>query len=212
MHFNTFLYRTGGIVLGQLVKNWARSKGGQRWNDGLRKNWGALMTDVPTSPLRFFRRNRSRRSRTRSRRRVPATRWSPVISAAVDCTARSAFAATATSWGWEAATVRLSCSKFDCSRDTDGAEFCWSCWGGFFKDCFGWSRKGRGETEKEKERQRRKKFSIVITEFLILFCFLRKKIITALTFRIDHLQEKAVIFGVIKPFGCQETPLFLPQT
>ena len=164
MHFNTFLYRTVDIVLGQLVKNWARSKGGQRWNDGQRQNWVALMTDVPTSPLRFFRRNRSRRSRTRSRRRVPVTRWSPVISAAVDCTARSAFAATATSWGWEAATVRLSCSKFDCSRDTDGAEICRSWCGRFFKEFLVGQGKEEERQRKRKKDKEEKKFSIVITE------------------------------------------------
>ena len=66
--------------------------------------------------------------------------------------------------------------------------------------------------ERKREKTKKKKIQHRNYRVLDIILLSAQKIITALTFRIDHLQEKAVIFGVIKPFGCQETPLFLSQT
>ena len=76
-----------------------------------------------------------------------------------------------------------------------------------------WLVKERQRRDREREKKTKKK-KIQHRNYRVLDIILlsAQKIITALTFRIDHLQEKAVIFGIIKPFGCQETPLFLSQT
>ena len=74
---------------------------------------------------------------------------------------------------------------------------------------------GQGkEEERQRKRKKTKKKKIQHRNYRVIDIILlsAQKIITALTFRADHLQEKAVIFGIIKPFACHETPLFLSQT